>query len=136
VHLNLHRATITWSIFALVLIVAAHQSVAQIAGRVIRADNGTPIEGATIDLEIALGDQQARYVGDFSETVKTDRDGQYNLQGVPPGVYVIAVSVPGFIADAYPHDSDTDYRTSTQPGTPALALKAGMELPRHQCPCG
>jgi Carboxypeptidase regulatory-like domain len=115
-------------LLALALSVETPRTWAQIAGQVVRADNGAPIESATIQLEIALGDQQARYFGDFSETVKTDRNGQYTLQGLPPGVYVIAVSAPGFIAEAYPHDSDTDYLTSTHPGTPALVLKDGMEF--------
>jgi hypothetical protein len=49
-HFNLPRASVLLSLVALCLVADAQAPEPQIAGRVVRADNGLPIEGAAIEL--------------------------------------------------------------------------------------
>jgi len=75
----------------------------QISGRVVRADNGTPIQGATIAL------RPGRYHGTFhSKTTKTDSNGEYQFRGVQDDTYEIVASAEGFVTLAYRRDSSAN----------------------------
>jgi 5-hydroxyisourate hydrolase-like protein (transthyretin family) len=86
----------------LVCIAANAQSPApQIAGRVVRADNGLPIEGAAIELEPAGAAQGNGQL----QTETTDSHGLFRfLQGVKDGTYIIKASAEGFVSQTYSRD--------------------------------
>jgi len=72
---------------------------AQIAGRVVRADTGAPIEGATVAL--SLWDAMPGN----PRTVKTNRNGEYYFQGLKPGSYSIQATADGFVWVEYRRDA-------------------------------
>ena len=64
----------------------------QVSGRVVRADNGAPLEGATVSL------RPARYQGNLHlKTTKTDSNGEYQFHGVVVDAYEIVASAEGFV---------------------------------------
>src|SRR5580658_201295 len=84
----------------LALTVQAQQPESQIAGRVVRADNGAPIEGANVFLAPS---------GDINEkwpTVRTDSNGEYSFHDVADGNYIIAAVADGFLAGDYGLDQN------------------------------
>jgi hypothetical protein len=99
VHPVLRRASVLSSLAALALALPAQATVPQIAGRVVRADNGMPIQGATITL---LPPYTA---GVFNpQSAKTDGNGEYKFESVKDDVYTIQASAEGFVTLTYNRD--------------------------------
>jgi hypothetical protein len=71
---------------------------AQIAGRVVRADNGAPIKGAIVGLSPWGG-----FAGN-PRTVRTDDNGEYYFQGLKSSSYTIGAGADGFVAAEYQRD--------------------------------
>lgn len=100
-YFNLPRASVLLSLVALCLVADAQAPEPQIAGRVVRADNGLPIEGAAIELlpPFAPGNRQF-------QTVIADRHGEYRfLERVTDGTYEIVASAEGFVSQTYSRDA-------------------------------
>jgi hypothetical protein len=73
----------------------------QISGRVVRADNGLPIEGATIELEQSGAFQHNAQL----PLALTDSRGEFRfVQPVKDGTYFIQVSAEGFVSETYSRD--------------------------------
>jgi hypothetical protein len=74
----------------------------QISGRVVRADNGLPVQNAIIALTPLEfhGEVHAEI-----QTARTDRNGEYQFSGVKGGFYRIFASAKGFTRLAYQRDS-------------------------------
>lgn len=70
-------------------------SDSQIAGRVVRADNGAPVQGAKVE---ATGPRMNRACC-YSTT--TDANGEYRLEGLPDDPYILTVFAAGFVANDY-----------------------------------
>jgi hypothetical protein len=100
-HFNQPRVSVLLSLIALCLVADAQLHEPQIAGRVVRADNGLPIEGAAIELvpPLARGDGQL-------ESPIADSHGEYRfLQGVSAGTYAVKASAEGFVSQTYSRDA-------------------------------
>lgn len=98
-HPVLRRASVLSFLASLALPLQAQATVPQIAGRVVRADNGMPIQGATIML---LPPYSA---GLFNPQIaKTDGNGEYKFQSVKDDVYTIQASAEGFVTLTYNRD--------------------------------
>jgi len=92
--------------------VSAQQTVA-VAGRLLDAESGRPIEGATVDLlELGAG-------------AVTDSLGSFRIQGVPPGEYVLRVRHLAYGVHVHavdvPEDEDLSIELKLSPQ--ALALE-------------
>jgi hypothetical protein len=74
----------------------------QITGRIARADKGTPIDGALVQL-FPWGD-----IGGNPRTAKTDNSGEYYFQGLKPGNYMISASADGFVSAEYRRDASLE----------------------------
>ena len=95
------RVSVVVSFVVMCIIANAQAPEPQIAGRVVRADNGLPIEGAAIELEPAFAVQSNGQL----QTALADSHGQYRfLQGVKDGTYIIRVSAEGFVSQTYSRD--------------------------------
>src|ERR1035437_7757226 len=91
--------------FAVMLFVVARSLPAQeppprLAGRVTQADNGAPIEGATITLLPPMVPGTL----DF-QTARTDSNRNYRFEQVRDGAYSITVSADGFVSQDYKRDA-------------------------------
>jgi hypothetical protein len=94
------RAIVLLSLVLLCLLADARAPEPQIAGRVVRADNGLPIEGAAIELRPFVPEH-----GEL-QTAIADGHGDYQfLQGVEDGTYEIAASAEGFVSQTYRRDA-------------------------------
>jgi hypothetical protein len=87
------------SILALILLLpvasSAQQASAVVAGRVLDSTNGSPILFASIVIEDAASKQQV------TGTLTND-NGRFIIQGLPPGNYVVRMTMAGF----QPADTD------------------------------
>ncbi len=99
---------------------------AQISGRVLRADNGMPIQGATVELSAASNGVHRIL------KIKTDRNGEYSFQGVPDDYYIPVASADGFVTSTHMSSTPEDMNPSGSfamrfPGsmrvTPATAIR-------------
>ena len=72
----------------------------QISGRVVRRDNGAPIEGATIALMPSFIPGNGRL-----QTAATNSNGEFQFQTVQEGVFTIRATADGFVPEAYRPDS-------------------------------
>jgi Carboxypeptidase regulatory-like domain len=73
----------------------------QISGRVVRSDNGLPVQNAIIAL------MPLEFHGEVHEaiqTARTDRNGEYQFSEVKSGFYRIFASAAGFTRLAYRRD--------------------------------
>lgn len=61
---NLPRASVLLSLLAICVVAEAQVREPQIAGRVVRADNGLPIQGAAIELRPAWAGVFKRAISD------------------------------------------------------------------------
>ena len=82
---------------ALVAVLGCHaaasaQAASSLAGRVITADAGTPIAGATVRISIEGA----------STTVETNRSGEFSFTGLPDGWASIRVTCAGFLDARWP----------------------------------
>lgn len=100
IYSNLPRASLLLSLVVMCLIAHAQAPEPQIAGHVVRADNGMPIDGAAIELQPAFVPGN----GEF-QTAIADSHGEYRfLQGVKDGTYEIVASADGFVSQTYSLD--------------------------------
>jgi hypothetical protein len=100
--MKVHQLRFSVLLFVVALVSSVQSQVqpkAQIAGRVVRADNGAPIEGAI--LQIYPGGPIAGRL----QTAKTDSNGEYYFQGLKPDSYEIVAEADGFVTEGYARDS-------------------------------
>jgi hypothetical protein len=96
----LRVAGVTWLLGSFCM-AQVTQPEPQIAGRVLRADNGIPIEGAEIDLELSGSVQHNNPL----QTATTDSQGQYRFSDpVRAGTYFITVGADGYVSETYNRD--------------------------------
>lgn len=62
-----------------------------IAGDILRADNGQPIPGAVVSIRNFFDNN-----GNAGQGVASGPDGRFVARGLPPGVYKVRVTAPGF----------------------------------------
>jgi uncharacterized protein YegP (UPF0339 family) len=113
---------------------------AQISGRVIRADNSVPIEGAIVALS-CWG-----FISGNPQTVKTDNNGEYHFQNLKSGNYSISASADGFVSAEYRRDASLDGGILTVDGTTRMrevdlslireAVIRGMVIDTERRPVG
>ncbi|HNX48937.1 MAG TPA: carboxypeptidase-like regulatory domain-containing protein [Thermoanaerobaculaceae bacterium] len=68
-----------------------------IEGRVVDAEARSPVEGASVGVEVVLrfdNDESSDYA---DEPRVTDADGAFRVEGVPPGESTLLVDAPGFV---------------------------------------
>jgi hypothetical protein len=75
---------------ALILLVASVSAASPVLEGIVKDTKGHPIEGADIRIETKNG-------GRLLTTVKTDVNGRYILDGLPPGNYRITLVVHGAV---------------------------------------
>lgn len=85
----------------------AQQPEPQIAGRVIRADNGAPIEGAKVQINSGRSNRACCI------HAQTDSNGEYSFRGVPDGSYIITAFAEGFLAGDFRRDAPIADRIQT-----------------------
>ena len=76
----------------------------QVAGRVIRSDNGMPIEGAEVALERAWAPSSN---GQYPTAI-TDKNGEYRFPEMTPAAYRIRASAEGFVWQTYSRDGTAE----------------------------
>jgi hypothetical protein len=103
--MKLYQLRFSVLLFAVALVSSVQAQMppeAQVAGRVVRADNSAPINGAILQL----------YPGDFiagrPRTAKTDNSGEYYFQGLKPGNYMVMASADGFVSAEYRRDASLE----------------------------
>ena len=108
------------------LALAAHaqQPEPQIAGRVVRADNGAPIGGAKVVLN------SGRPNAACCIYAMTDRNGKYSFQDVTDGDYIIAAVADGFLAGDYGLDQNAPYADRRQRVSASTRLHIDFQLLR------
>ena len=75
-----------------------------VAGRVVRSDNGMPIEGATVELERAwMPTSNGQY-----PTAITDKNGNYHFPEMTPAAYRIRASADGYVWQTYSSDGTAE----------------------------
>ena len=76
----------------------------QVAGRVIRSDNGMPVEGAEVELERAWAlSSNGQY-----PTAITDKNGEYHFAAMKADAYRIRASAEGFVWQTYSRDGTAE----------------------------
>jgi hypothetical protein len=106
-YIDLPRVSVLLRLLALCVVVDAQVPEPQIAGRVVRADNGRPIEGAAIQLRPTW---VVSSNGQF-QTAITDSRGEYsfiNVNSVDDGSYEISASADGFVSHTYSRDGTVE----------------------------
>ena len=103
-HFNLPRMCVL-----LLLVPACASGNAQtrepwVAGRVVRSDNGMPIEGATVDLEQAWAPSS----NGQNLTATTDKNGNYHFPEMTPATYRIRASAGGYVWQTYSRDGTAE----------------------------
>src|SRR5258708_28228744 len=95
----LHRPATAWvaAILCLLLTLAMPWTIhAQVAGGsitgTVRGESGAPMPGVHMS--------STDTTSSAARTVITDTDGFYNVPDLPPGVYEMSVSAPGFVTQA------------------------------------
>jgi Carboxypeptidase regulatory-like domain len=97
---HLPRVTVLLPFAALCLVAAAQAPKPQIAGRVVRADDGLPIEGAAVRLlpPMIPGNGQL-------QTAVADSNGEYRfVERIRDGAYTVEASGGGFVSQIYSRD--------------------------------
>ena len=78
----------------------AQMSEPQVNGHVVRSDNGMPIEGATVQLELA----HAFSSNGVFHTAITDKNGEYHFSEMRSEAYLVRASADGFVWQTYTVD--------------------------------
>jgi hypothetical protein len=86
------------AMIAVVSAPARAQVVFRILG-VVTDDKGKPIEGADVHVEALYGPAAGTYAGQRIFTAKTDAKGKWNVLGVKSGIWMFAVSAPGYVPE-------------------------------------
>jgi len=102
------------------------QPESQLSGRVLRADHGLPIEGATISLERAGSIQHNLPL----QTATTDSQGRYRfVDSIADGTYFIDVIADGYVSESFSRDGTLDGKF--QPITASTRLDVDFRLQRE-----
>jgi hypothetical protein len=75
-----------------------------VAGRVVKSDNGMPIEGATVELEQA----SALSSNGQNPTAITDKNGNYHFPEMTPATYRIRATADGYVWQTYSRDGTAE----------------------------
>jgi hypothetical protein len=75
-------------------VASAQNTTGQVVGRVLDAESGKPVVGATVT---------ASSPGWIDQSVRTDATGYYVIALLPPNHYQVAVQAPGYL-EALPRD--------------------------------
>jgi Carboxypeptidase regulatory-like domain len=104
-YFNLPRVCVLFLLVAVCIVGNAQTRDPQVAGRVIRSDNGMPIEGAEVQLEQAWAlSSNGQY-----PTAITNKNGEYRFpEGVTPAAYRIRASAEGFVWQTYSRDGTAE----------------------------
>ena len=99
------RVLVLLSLVAVCVVADAQTREPQVAGRVVRSDNGTPIEGAIVELERAWPiSSNLQY-----PTAITNKNGEYRFaESVTPADYRIRASAEGFVWQTYSRDGTVE----------------------------
>jgi protocatechuate 3,4-dioxygenase beta subunit len=105
VYFNFPRLFVLLSLVAVCVLADAQAPEPQVAGRVVRSDNGQPIEGATVELERAWTvSSNGQY-----PTAISNKNGEYRFfETVKPDVYRIRASAEGFVWQTYSRDGTVE----------------------------
>ena len=104
---NVLKVALLTSLLGAGSVAQTQQPEPQIAGRVLRADNGLPIEGAAISLEPGGFAQHNRPL----QTTMTDSHGHYRfVEPVNNGTYLITADADGYVSETYSHDGTVEGR--------------------------
>ncbi len=95
---------------------AAAQPAGTVAGRVLSSVNNSPLAGATVLLRISTDGPAKSYSADSGS------DGRFLITGIPPGVYELAASKPGF-------ESRPSHRLNMPPDSLPVTVAAGNAAP-------
>lgn len=103
--MNLPRAFVLLLFVAVCIVGNAQTREPQVSGRVIRSDNGMPIEGAEVQLERAWAPTSN---GQYPTAI-TNKNGEYHFpEGVTPAAYRIRASAEGFVWQTYSRDGTAE----------------------------
>ena len=104
-YFNFPRLFLLLSWVAVCVVAEAQAPEPQVAGRVVRSDNGQPIEGATVELERA---QMVSSNGQYPTEI-SDKSGEYRfVESVTPAAYRIRASAEGFVWQTYSRDGTVE----------------------------
>ena len=104
-YFNLPRVCVLLLLVPVGMIGNAQTREPQVSGRVVRSDNGAPIEGATVELEQAWAiSSNGQY-----PTAITNKNGEYRfVESVTPAAYRIRASAEGFVWQTYSRDGTVE----------------------------
>jgi hypothetical protein len=74
------------------------ETTGRIRGRVFAVDSGKPVAGAIVTLVNTRASNPIERQGRW---IRTDADGQWDAQGLPPGAYTLSVSKAGYLRIEY-----------------------------------
>ena len=101
-----------WAVFAFCLLPSAlveAQTGTTLSGRVTQAENSLPLSGALVVID------------ELRREARTDEDGRYSFDNVPPGNYHVGVRAEGY----------TTRRTETTVATSPATLNMAVEFDLH-----
>lgn len=100
-YFNLPRVSVLLSLVTVCVVAHAQAPQPQVAGRVVRSDDGLPIEGAEVELvRVWAVSSNGQY-----PTAITDKNGEYQfVESVKPDAYLIRASAEGFVWETYTRD--------------------------------
>lgn len=86
-----------WRVFPVLLLLIIQLSAApatgRLSGRIINSDSGAPV--ANVQVDVQAQPSEIRW------HARTDAMGQYTLAGLPPGLYTVWATAPGFVSTAF-----------------------------------
>jgi Carboxypeptidase regulatory-like domain len=104
-YFSLPRVSVLLSLVAVCVVAYAQAPEPQVAGRVVRSDNGLPIEGAEVELVSAWAlSSNGQY-----PTAITNKNGEYEfVEKVKADAYRIRASAEGFLLQTYSRDGTVE----------------------------
>jgi Carboxypeptidase regulatory-like domain len=104
-YFSLPRVSVLLSLVAVCVVAYAQAPEPQVAGRVVRSDNGLPIEGAEVELVSAWAlSSNGQY-----PTAITNKNGEYEfVEKVKADAYRIRASAEGFLWQTYSRDGTVE----------------------------
>ena len=104
-YFNLPRVSVALSLIAVCVVADAQAPQPQVAGRVVRSDDGRPIEGATVELDRAWAPSSN---GQYPTAI-TNKNGEYQfVESVKADAYRIRASAEGFVWQTYSRDGTVE----------------------------
>lgn len=85
--------------FPILILLLAQLSIApatatgRLSGRIINSDSGAPLVNVQVDLQTQSADTRW--------CARTDASGRYSIVGLPPGLYTVWATAPGFVSAAF-----------------------------------